>query len=283
MKKFDLLASYWTLASGATPHTAQEWSPFSFEHRVREAARAGFTGFGIWHADLEHTLEGSTLAEMKRILDDHGMKHIEIEFLGDWWLPPGEKRSASDRLKRLLFEAANVFDAHHIKVGDLTGSKVELPQLIDGYANLCRDAERQDVTVLFELMPFARINNLPDALELVSSAKSAKAGIAFDLWHLAKLGIPHAAVAAFPKQFVGSIELNDGTYTAPWSMVEDTINHRRLCGEGEFDVRGFVEAMLAAGYDGPWGIEVLNADLRQLAPDVIADRAYSTTIAHFPT
>ena len=32
----------------------------------------------------------------------------------------------------------------------------------------------------------------------------------------------------------------DGTFKAPWDLLTDTINHRRLCGEGEFDVRGFV-------------------------------------------
>ena len=82
---------------------------------------------------------------------------------------------------------------------------------------------------------------------------------------------------------IGGIEINDGTFTAPWSLFEDTINHRRLCGEGEFDVRGFVATMLEAGYRGPWGIEVLNEDLRQLPPDQIAPRAFATTRAQFPT
>jgi sugar phosphate isomerase/epimerase len=162
MKKFDLLASYWTMASGATPHTAKEWSPYPFAERVKAAARAGFTGFGIWHADLEHTLQRMTLTDMKRIFDDNGMRHIEIEFLSDWWLQPGEKRTVSDTMKHRLFEAARTFDAHHIKVGDLSGSGVRLPELIDGYAALCRDAKEYGVTVLFELMPFVCINNLPE-------------------------------------------------------------------------------------------------------------------------
>jgi sugar phosphate isomerase/epimerase len=43
-------------------------------------------------------------------------------------------------------------------------------------------------------------------------------------------------------------------------LHEGTINHRRLCEEGEFDVKGFVACMLKAGYKGPWGIEVLSID-----------------------
>jgi len=63
--KVDLLASYWTIAGGAFPHTDREFSPFDFPDRVKAASEAGFTGMGIWHADLDHVLEKRTLQEMK--------------------------------------------------------------------------------------------------------------------------------------------------------------------------------------------------------------------------
>jgi sugar phosphate isomerase/epimerase len=279
----ELLASYWTLASGAEPHTDHEYSTFSFADRVAAAARAGFTGFGIWHADLEHTLRSITLADMRRILDDHGIKHVEVEFLSDWWLEDGERRTASNASKRRLLEAARVLGAHHVKVGDLFNSPVDMPQLIEGFAALCKEARDYDTRILFELMPFARINTLKDALELVTSVDAPNGGIVFDLWHLVKLGIAYEDAARFPLRFIGGIEINDGTFTAPWSLFEDTINHRRLCGEGEFNVRGFVTALLDAGYKGPWGIEVLNSELRKLPPQEIAQRAATTTWAQFPT
>jgi sugar phosphate isomerase/epimerase len=281
-QKVDLLASYWTLASGAVPHTDNEYSTSSFAERVAAAARAGFTGFGIWHADLEHTLRSTTLGDMRRILDDYGMKHIELEFLSDWWLEAGERRAASDMRKRMLLEAARVLGAHHVKVGDFFNTPVEMPQLVDGFAALCREAREYGTGILFELMPFARINTLADALELVTSADAPNGGIVLDLWHVVKLGMPYAEAAQFPIRFIGGIEINDGTFTAPWSLFEDTINHRRLCGEGEFNVRGFVSTMLAAGYRGPWGIEVLNREMRTWPPERLAERAAATTRAQFP-
>ena len=279
----DLLASYWTMTSGAVPHSDHEYSSAAFEDRVAAAARAGFTGFGIWHADLEHTLRRISLADMRRILDDHGIKHVELEFLSDWWLEDGERRAASDVAKRKLLEAAHVLGARHVKVGDLFNSAVELPELVEGFAALCSEAREYGTKILFELMPFARINTLADALELVTSADAPNGGIVFDLWHLVKLGISYEDVARFPLRFIGGVEINDGTFTAPWTLFEDTINHRRLCGEGEFDVRGFVKTMLTAGYEGPWGIEVLNSDLRTWSPQRIAERAAATTRAQFPT
>ena len=80
-----------------------------------------------------------------------------------------------------------------------------------------------------------------------------------------------------------SIEINDGYLKVPRGMtlLEETIGHRQFCGEGEFDVRGFVDRMQRAGYDQPWGIEVLNAAHRKLALGDVTQRAYRTTRAQF--
>jgi hypothetical protein len=40
--------------------------------------------------------------------------------------------------------------------------------------------------------------------------------------------------------------------------------------------------MLEAGYSGPWGIEVLSEDIRELPLETLAARAFDTTIAQFP-
>jgi sugar phosphate isomerase/epimerase len=100
MSNVDLIASYWTLAGGALPHSDREYSTFEFRERVAAAARAGFKGIGLWHADLEHVLKTCTLAQMKRILDDNGLVHVELEFLTDWFLPPGERRRSPTRSRR---------------------------------------------------------------------------------------------------------------------------------------------------------------------------------------
>ena len=53
----ELLGSYWTLAGDVEPVTGREWSLFDLRDRVAAAARIGFSGIGLWHADLYHILE----------------------------------------------------------------------------------------------------------------------------------------------------------------------------------------------------------------------------------
>jgi sugar phosphate isomerase/epimerase len=276
----ELIASYWTLAGGAEPHTDHEYSVFDFKDRVEACAKAGFRGFGIWHADLLHTLKRRPMTEIKRILDDNGMKHIEVEFLGDWFLT-GERKKQSDLVKQDLLTAAEALGARHIKVGDFFHTDTPMPQVIDSFAALCRDAAAHGTKVVYELMPFAMIDTLPDTLAMLKGAGEKNGGIIFDLWHIVKMGIPYEEIARFPLEYFFGVEINDGTFTAPWSLHEDTINHRRLCGEGEFDIRGFLDQVAKAGYRGPIGIEVLNKELRKRPLDELAMRSFNTTAAQF--
>jgi sugar phosphate isomerase/epimerase len=153
-----------------------------------------------------------------------------------------------------------------------------MPRLIENFAGLCQEAASHGTRIGFELMPFAMIDTLPDALRLVEGTEG---GIIFDLWHLVKLRIPYEEVGRVPARYVLGIELNDGTFEAPWSLHEDTINHRRFCGEGEFDVPGFIACMQKAGYRGPWGIEVLSEEARGMPLKELATRALQTTMAQF--
>jgi sugar phosphate isomerase/epimerase len=276
----ELIASYWTLAGGAEPHTDHEYSLFDFKDRVEACAKVGFKGIGIWHADLVHTLKRRSLTEIKRILDDNGMKHIELEFLSDWFLI-GEKKKQSDIVKNELLTAASVLGARHIKVGDFLHTDTPMPQVIESFAALCKDAAAHGTRIVYELMPFAMIDTLQDTLSMLQGAAAKNGGIIFDLWHVVKLGIPYEEVARFPMEYFFGVEINDGTFTAPWDLVEDTVNHRRLCGEGEFDIPGFLHHVWKAGYRGPVGVEVLNKELRKLPLDELATRSFGTAMAQF--
>ena len=282
MASDELLGLYWTVSGPVEVHAGREWSLFDLRDRCEQAARVGFAGIGLWHADLEHVLETRTLAEVKALLDEHGLTRLELEFVMDWFLDPGdERRRESDRIRALLWEAAAALGAHHVKVGNIPGARCELDRLTECYAELCADAaEHHDALVLYEFMPFdANVRDLPTALALVEGADAPNGGLVIDTWHMAKLGIEPAALARVPARHLGWVELSDGRYESMPDLVEETINHRLLPGEGEFPIRAYVAACREAGYAGPWGIEVLSQDLRSLPIDQIFDRSYETASA----
>jgi sugar phosphate isomerase/epimerase len=284
MAEIPLMALYWTVSGPVEIHKGREWSLFSWPDRCAEAAKVGFHGLGLWHADVSHQLETTTLHDMKRTFDDTGLKYLEVEFLWEFFVPPGQPaRADSDRLRRQLFETAAAFDAHHIKVGNIPETPCELDRLIEEFAALCDDAaQHTDARIAYEIIPFdPNVNTLDDGLKLVTEAGRANGGLAIDTWHIGKLRIAPEELKRIPGEYLAWVELSDGRVLYMDDPIDEVINHRRLPGEGEFDIPGYIEACRAVGYDGPWGVEVLSAELRSLPMEEAFKRAYETTAAQF--
>ncbi|HEY4827480.1 MAG TPA: hypothetical protein VIH85_11955, partial [Solirubrobacteraceae bacterium] len=81
--------------------------------------------------------------------------------------------------------------------------------------------------------------------------------------------------------YLAWVELSDGPVEFMDDPIDEVINHRRLPGEGEFDIPGYIEACRAVGYEGPWGVEILSEELRNLPMEEEFKRAYDTTAAQF--
>ena len=274
--KVDLVASYWTF-SGTLPGASQEFSRFPFRQRVETVSRAGFTGVGIWHSDLEATLGQMPLTEMKRILDDNGITYVEVEFLVDWFLD-GVRKQDSDLRKNLLFEAAESLGAQTVKVGDFFGEKAPMSRLIDTFGILCGQAAEAGTRIAFEPMSAAMIHSLEDSLTMVRGVGADNGGLAIDLWHMVNQGESFQDIAKIPKELLFAVELNDAAYLPSRPKNQMAADPRRFCGEGDFDIQGFVDSIRRTGYSGPWGVEILSGELLEMPLEVIAAKAYATTM-----
>jgi len=284
MTSVDLIAAHWTIAGNVVPGTDREYSPFDFKDRVEQAARAGFKGLTIWHADLAHVRKTRTLKEIKQILDDNGMRYIELSVLLDWFLEPGERRTASDARRQTFLTVAETLGLWNFRVSDARRTPCPKEKLFEEFALLCKQAAERGTRITFEMAPFAMINSLDSALELVKGAGAKNGGILFDIWHIAKLGIPYEKVWQFPSEHFFGIEVNDGYLENPPTndLMEETVSFRRHCGEGDFDVKGFLAYLPSSQYRGPIGVEVCSRELRSWPLERLVTEAYKTTIAQLP-
>jgi len=271
----ELMCLYWTTA-GVFPGEG-EISRFDFKDRVEAAAGAGFKGIGIWHTDLEHILLHRTIKEIKQILEDNGMKYIELEFLNDWFLDGARKAESDSRRKRLL-EASEALHAKHVKVGDFYNSSCPMPRIIEAFAALCAEAEKHGATIGFEIMGCAMIDNIQDAITMVEAAGAKNGGLILDIYQVANLGMTYEEISRIPLKYLIGVELNDGTL--PGSPHHDPSN-RRFCGEGEYDIKGLIHCVKNIGYTGSWGVEVISEKLAPLPLKELSTRAFNTTMAEF--
>lgn len=272
----ELTNLYWTCA-GIYPGGV-EISRFGLRERVEAAAKAGFTGIGIWHADLAHTLASTSLAEARAILAGNGIRNVELEFLTDWFVG-GERKAASDERKRLLLSAAEALAGIgrvHLKVGDFERTPAPFEKIVQSFALLCEEASDCGALVAFEFMASAMLGNLREARALVEAAGAPNGGLAIDITHVVDCGVAYDEIRALPPGTIVSVELNDGLLRENPAYDPGA---RRFCGEGEFDLAGFVESVRAAGYAGPWAVEVFAPQLAGLPLAELNRRAFGGTLA----
>jgi sugar phosphate isomerase/epimerase len=277
----DLIASYFTLAGDIYPLGPTEVSPWPFEERVAVAGDAGFTGMGLYYSDLVATSARLGLPAMKTILDEHGIEFVELEFIGDWFAD-GERKAAFDRGRRELLEAAQVLGARQVKTGgDLSGGFWPQERLRRRFQGLARDAGQAGTRLALELMPFTNIATLEQGLDLMSVAEPHSAGLCLDIWHIVRGGIGFDQLAAVPGELIATVELNDGPSSPRGSLWDDAVENRTLCGEGEFDIQGFLDAIAGTGYSGPYGVEVMGKEHRRRALREVAEAVFESTSQQF--
>jgi sugar phosphate isomerase/epimerase len=282
-KKMELLAAYWTLAGDVYPGAPTEVSPHSLESRAQAAAKVGYTGMGLVHADLVHYAKSIGYAGIKKILNDNGIRHVEVEFLGDWFFPANDpRRKASDVIRHELIEAAAALGARNLKVSPalFEETPADVPALAEEFAKLCEQTRPTGASVLIEMMPFTNVKTIDTAMALIGTANQANGGLLLDIWHLVRGGMDYSEIAKIPARFFKGIELDDADREVVGTLFEDTRFSRRLCGEGSFDIPRFLRESKTAGFDAPYyGIEIINEVFRKQSLDVMAKTSFDTAMA----
>src|SRR6266540_5818280 len=272
----DLLATCWTTAGDAAPLRGDERSPVPLRERIEAAAAAGFRGMGLVHPDLAVAEREYGMSGIRSTLEDNGLIHLELELLTNWWTD-GPLRRESDRIRRDLLSAAEALGARHIKVGpDVADKPWNHDRWVTEFAALAAEAHEAGTKVGLEFLPWSNIKTVHDGLRLVREAGHPAGGLIIYVWHTEGAKTPPADLAAVPLRYIIGVELSDADSVVVGTLFEDTRDRRRLCGQGSFDLHGFIMALRSAGWAGPWGVEILSADIRRLPVREAVAAAYTT-------
>ena len=257
----ELIATCWTSAGDAAPLRASERSPLDPLDRVREVAATGWAGLGFVLDDLRAVRETIGYERLAEEIADAGLRHVEVELCSDWWKDSG---SGWRGHWEELLEAAQALDAEFIKIGTDSAPAVEdVEVFVAPLRRLADEAASYGTKVALEPLPFGMIASMPQGAELISRVDHPAAGLIVDFWHVFRAGTSldelRRTVSA---EMVFGVELCDADDEVTGTLFQDTRDNRRLIGEGEQDVSGFIDAMEDIGFAGPWGVEILSSEHR---------------------
>lgn len=276
-QKVALSASCWTTSGSAGPLIGNDFSEFSLIERITAAADVGYTGFGLLLEDLQVAEKTVGWSQIRDHLRLSGIEHIEIEMLNDWF-STGVARAKSDADRAYLLRAAHFFRPRHVKVGgSITGEPLDVELYGDSLASVCDDFADAGCAVAFEIMPHGIVNSIEKGVAVIDRANRPNAGLMLDLWHISRGPSTFEEIAALPGHYVIGVELDDGpTDPVGNDLLHETLHDRDLTGEGEMDVEGFVAAVRATGFNGPWGVEIISDEHRARTLHEQAHESYRT-------
>ncbi|GAA5199156.1 sugar phosphate isomerase/epimerase [Arthrobacter gyeryongensis] len=278
----ELVASCWTSAGNIAPLSNPETSPVPLGERLEAIASTGWAGFGLAHDDLVAARDTIGFPGLRKLVEQAGFRHVEVELLSNWW---DESRSQEWKPQlELLLEAAETLGARFIKVGTAFGEPLDdLGFLVEPLRRLTKEASQRGTRIALEPMPFSMVGSMPAAAELMRTVDMAECGLVVDYWHVFRAGtsLDELSRSLTPEQIFG-VELNDADAEIKGTLFEDTRDNRRLCGEGDQDVTGFIRTLQAIGFNGPWGVEILSEEHRARPVREALESARSTALQCFP-
>jgi sugar phosphate isomerase/epimerase len=234
---------------------------------------------GFVHEDLVATVARIGYAGIRRVLADHGIGHVEVEFLSDWDADPAtEARAASDRMRADLIEAAGELGARNLKASPhlFVEPPPDIARMRDAFGALCEEVRPTGANVIIEVMPFTDVRTIADGLAIVGDAPNA--GLLLDIWHVERGGIALAEVAAMPAGRLLGVELDDSG-PPEGDLFDDTRFRRVLPGDGTFDVAGFLRAARAGGLSAPYyGVEIIGEAYRRQPLETMARTSFQATM-----
>jgi 4-hydroxyphenylpyruvate dioxygenase len=123
-------------------------------------------------------------------------------------------------------------------------------------------AARYNIKVGYEALAWgAHVNDYRNAWEIVRRADHPNIGVILDSFHTLAPGFPVGPIASIPADKIFLVQLADapklGLDVLSWSR-----HFRCFPGQGDLPVAAFMEAVQAAGYPGPWSLEIFNDQFR---------------------
>lgn len=265
------------------------WGTLSvpFAQRVAAAAAGGFDSIGLMVREyLELISSGWTDGQLLSVLDDHGVSIKEVEVLFGFAAPSGPAGIAErpgliyndPQLEAAAFHMADVFGVPTVQAAGTFAEPPASEHAAEAFGALCDRAAEHGLRVALEFVPYTDIPDVAAAAGIVLAADRPNGGLCVDCWHFFRGNPDLDALAAVPADKIFMIQINDGPLTPDEpNRRRDAIHNRRLPGAGEFDLRGWLQAMDRPGLAATVSVEVYSDALRALDPRVAATQAHEST------
>ncbi|MEM9012472.1 MAG: sugar phosphate isomerase/epimerase [Pseudomonadota bacterium] len=247
--------------------------------QLRIARDTGFGKISITPLHVSQWMEdGLSAAAMRAMAADHGVRLAHLDPLTRWagkWLPdnvdPAFHPFLGFEVDRFLDLAREMGVESMSTICSFPAGAVNRAELTERFAAICARAARHDIRCDLEFIPFWGLFDLNMAWQIVRDAGADNAGIVFDYWHFMRGNPDLELLRTLPGERISAVQLADATLSFPAdrSAVDDCLNHRVPCGEGEFPVSEITQTLAEIGGLRNVGPEIFSAKFDRMGEQEI--------------
>lgn len=258
-----------------------------FETHVRAAVAGGFRRISLYPTEYQAARNaGLSDVDMKRMLDDAGLVIADLDPLLNWIPNTSLAGGATDEGSEFFgaseadfYAIAEALGARSINAALFVAERLDTDTIAEAFGALCDRAADHGLLVHLEYLPWTQIPNLETALGIVDLADRNNGGLMVDTWHHFRSHASAESLLAVDGSRIIAVQLNDAPEQPAEDVIDETLHHRLLPGEGDIDLLDVVRALNEIGCEAPIGVEVFSDELARLDPEELGRRCGESTRA----
>jgi len=234
--------------------------PTALLDKVHIAGRIGFQAIEPWNDEIdEFVLDGGTIEDLSRAINDAGLKVASMIALFGWTEPdPILHRVALDECKRKMDQAVRLGSPYI--VASPPNGVIDLGVAAMRFAELMRIGREIGVTPTMEFLGFVEgVHTLESARAIADGSGYPDATVVADVFHMIRGGGSIDDMLTISGNRMSIFHINDLPEYPPPSVQSDS--DRVMLGEGIADLPKVIANLRAIGYRGPLSLELFNERL----------------------
>ncbi|MEP6757101.1 MAG: sugar phosphate isomerase/epimerase, partial [Chthonomonadales bacterium] len=240
---------------------------------VEIAAKAGFNAIEPWIRELDdHVKSGGSLSDLKKQIDDLGLKVISSIGFFDWIVDDDRRRATALEEARRNMELVQKIGGLRLAAppsGATDQADLNLMRAAERYHALLEIGDKFGVVPQAEIWGFSKcLNNLGSATMVALESHHPNACILPDVFHLHKGGSDFGAILKLNKSLFHNFHVNDYPAAIPVDKVTDA--DRVYPGDGGAPLVQLLRDLKTIGYEGALSLELFNRDLWKADPLEVA-------------
>jgi sugar phosphate isomerase/epimerase len=282
-------------ARGAEPQSSSASDPFKYclntstirgqnigiAAEVELAAKVGFQAIEPWVSELETYAKKNSLKDLRKQIDDSGLKVVSAIGFAPWIVDDDAKRKAAiEQAKREMDMLAQIGGTRLAAppAGATDRSDIPLPVIAERYRALIDAGRQSGITPIVELWgPSKTLSKIGEVAYVALESHHPKAAILLDIYHIYKGGSDFSELHLLSGQALPVIHTNDYPDKPDRSKINDSF--RVYPGDGVAPLKEIFRTLRSIGFDGYLSVELFNRTYWKQSPLKVAQTAIDKTRA----